>query len=113
MRKGLWFALALLVAAAIAAGVAIGDDGASDNKTFEYTVGLWGDLPYSAAQEAALPALIADMNRSDIEFSVHDGDLKQVGQPLRRRSVSARARLVQLARQACDLHARRQRLDGL
>src|SRR5262249_37377651 len=49
----------------------------SNNKTFEYTIGLWGDLPYSDAQaQVGVPNLIADMNNSDIEFSVHDGDLK-------------------------------------
>jgi hypothetical protein len=77
MRKALWLAVGLLAVAAVVTGVAVGDNGSSDNKTFEYTVGLWGDLPYSSTQEAALPTLIGDMNASDIQFSVHDGDLKQ------------------------------------
>ena len=69
----------LIAGAALVAAVAIGDTGKQNNKTFEYAVGLWGDLPYSAAQAAAIPDLIADMNGSDIAFSVHDGDLKAGG----------------------------------
>lgn len=42
-----------------------------------HSVGLWGDLPYSPAQEAAIPALIADMNAHRLAFSVHNGDLKR------------------------------------
>jgi hypothetical protein len=42
-----------------------------------YAIGLWGDLPYSDVQAlVGVPNLIADMNRHDIAFSVHDGDLK-------------------------------------
>src|SRR6185437_10543714 len=49
----------------------------NDNKTFQYAIGLWGDLPYSDQQaQTGVPNLIADMNAQDIEFSVHDGDLK-------------------------------------
>jgi hypothetical protein len=48
-----------------------------NDRTFKYTIGLWGDLPYSDMQAiSGVPNLIADMNDSDIEFSVHDGDLK-------------------------------------
>lgn len=43
-----------------------------------YAIGLWGDLPYSPAQEAVgLPNLLADMNAQKLTFTVHDGDLKQ------------------------------------
>lgn len=76
MRRTHWVVLAVLVAAALAAGVAVGGNGSTNNKTFEYTVGLWGDLPYSAAQEAALPNLFADMNQAQLAFTVNDGDLK-------------------------------------
>jgi hypothetical protein len=52
-------------------------NGDQNNKTFEYAIGLWGDLPYSDVQAlTGVPNLIGDMNASDIEFSVHDGDLK-------------------------------------
>ena len=42
-----------------------------------YAIGLWGDLPYSDLQATTgVPNLIADMNKQDLEFTVHDGDLK-------------------------------------
>jgi hypothetical protein len=38
---------------------------------------LWGDLPYNDVQATqGVPNLIADMNDSNLEFTVHDGDLK-------------------------------------
>ncbi len=76
-RKVLWPMLAALITAALAAGLAVGGNGETNKKTFEYAVGLWGDLPYSDVQaETGVPNLIADMNASDLEFTVHDGDLK-------------------------------------
>jgi hypothetical protein len=67
----------VLVTAALAAGAAVGGNGSTNNKTFEFSVGLWGDFPYSDVQaQTGVPNLIADMNNSDISFSVHDGDLK-------------------------------------
>ena len=57
--------------------VAVADNAPTNNKTFVYQVGLWGDLPYSAVQaNPGVPNLIADMNSQDLAFSVHDGDLK-------------------------------------
>jgi hypothetical protein len=42
-----------------------------------YSIGLWGDLPYSDAQATiGVPNLIDDMNKQKLAFSVHDGDLK-------------------------------------
>jgi hypothetical protein len=42
-----------------------------------YAIGLWGDLPYSDVQaQVGVPHLIADMNKQDLAFTVHDGDLK-------------------------------------
>jgi hypothetical protein len=76
MRKLLWPLLLALAAATVTAGLASGGNGETNKKTFEYAIGLWGDLPYSAAQEAALPNLIADMNDAQLAFTVHDGDLK-------------------------------------
>jgi hypothetical protein len=69
--------LAALVAGAVAAGIAVAGQGNGNNKTFEYAIGLWGDMPYSDVQaQTGVPNLIADMNGSDSSFSVHDGDLK-------------------------------------
>src|SRR3954453_14292454 len=68
--------LASLVVSALTAGIALGHAN-GNRKDFEYTIALWGDLPYSDLQAAVgVPNLIADINASDIEFSVHDGDLK-------------------------------------
>jgi len=76
-RRRLLTLAAVLIAAAVAAGFAVAAKDKGNNKTFEYAIGLWGDLPYSDAQaQVGVPNLIADMNNSDIEFSVHDGDLK-------------------------------------
>jgi hypothetical protein len=73
-------ALALIAAtivAAVAAGLAVAGKGNGNNKTFQYAIGLWGDFPYSDTQATTgVPNLIADINSQDIEFSVHDGDLK-------------------------------------
>jgi hypothetical protein len=42
-----------------------------------YAIGLWGDLPYSTTQATVgVPNLIADMNKQNLVFTVHDGDLK-------------------------------------
>lgn len=72
--------LALLAIAALAAGVAVqagAGDGKHNEKGFEYAIGLWGDLPYNDLQATTgVPNLIADMNNQDLEFTVHDGDLK-------------------------------------
>src|SRR5262245_29930091 len=48
-----------------------------------YAIGLWGDLPYSALQATVgVPNLIEDMNRQDLAFSAHDGDLKAGNGPI-------------------------------
>jgi hypothetical protein len=41
-----------------------------------YTIGLFGDMPYNALGRSQYPALLADINAADVEFSVYDGDLK-------------------------------------
>ena len=76
MRK-LVSVVTVAVLAAIVAGLAMGDTGDTNKKTFEYAVGLWGDLPYSQIQaDQGVPNLIADMNNADLQFTVNDGDLK-------------------------------------
>jgi hypothetical protein len=62
--KMVWPLLAGLVVVGLSAGVAFGNNG-DRNKTFEYAIGLWGDLPYSDVQAmTGVPNLIADMNNS-------------------------------------------------
>src|SRR5262249_17346248 len=76
-RRLILVLLTAVAAGAAAAGIAAAGKGNTNNKTFQYAIGLWGDLPYSDAQAVTgVPNLIADMNSQDIEFSVHDGDLK-------------------------------------
>ncbi len=71
-------ALIVTLAATLAAGDGRHDDGRDDDDEGEgYAVGLWGDLPYSDVQaQVGVPNLIADMNRQELRFTVHDGDLK-------------------------------------
>ena len=78
MRRGKWAAIAVaLTAGIVAAAIAVADYGRTDNKTFVYSVGLWGDMPYSDLQATTgVPNLIADMNNQNLDFTVHDGDLK-------------------------------------
>ena len=73
-----------VLAAAIATGLAFGqaphqreDTGPGGVRHGAYAIGLWGDMPYSDLQATTgVPNLIADMNEQDLEFTVHDGDLK-------------------------------------
>jgi len=51
--------------------------GVNQQSSRAYSIGLWGDLPYSAEQAAVLPNLIADMNSQNLAFTAHDGDLRQ------------------------------------
>ena len=66
----------ILLAALVPAAAHDDRDDQDDDDT--YTIGLWGDLPYSSAQATTgVPNLIADMNAHRLKFTVHDGDLKQ------------------------------------
>src|SRR5262249_44562839 len=51
--------------------------GLNQQSSRPYSIGLWGDLPYSAEQAAVIQNLIADMNSQDLAFTAHDGDLRQ------------------------------------
>ena len=50
MRRLLVPSILALVLAAVGAGLAVADDGKKNKDSFEYSVGLWGDLPYSNEQ---------------------------------------------------------------
>jgi hypothetical protein len=68
---------ALALAAVLTAGFGLAASGPSNTTDFQYAIGLWGDLPYSAVQaDPGVPNLIADMNSQALAFTVHDGDLK-------------------------------------
>jgi hypothetical protein len=84
MRKYISPTLAALAAAAATAGLAIADQstGGEDRSQNAYSIGLWGDLPYSDVQKSTgVPNLVADMNRQRLAFTVHDGDLKSGSSP--------------------------------
>jgi hypothetical protein len=77
--------VAALIVAAITTGLAASGDfrGRDNDRDDErdsrgtYAIGLWGDLPYSDLQATTgVPNLIADMNEQQLEFTVHNGDLK-------------------------------------
>lgn len=71
------FTLALGLGAVAADVTARDDDGDRDRERGAYQFGLSGDLPYSDLQaQVGVPNLIADMNRHDLAFTAHDGDLK-------------------------------------
>jgi hypothetical protein len=86
MRRYLIPIAAALLSAAATAGVATAGHGTAGQarEHHSYAIGLWGDLPYSngnsdttyVQKATGVPNLIADMNRQDLAFTVHDGDLK-------------------------------------
>ncbi|MBD2167778.1 hypothetical protein H6G04_25670 [Calothrix membranacea FACHB-236] len=61
---------------ASATSLVIAGENENENRNAPYTIGLWGDLPYSEAQEVGVNRLIEDMNSQRLSFTVHDGDLK-------------------------------------
>lgn len=78
-----WFSLTFLVFVLVATAMAQGaqrsnsDDPENDQDESKFAIGLWGDLPYSDVQAlTGIPNLIADMNKQELAFTVHDGDLK-------------------------------------
>jgi len=69
----------LALIASVFATAAVADPESEDRfgRIEPYVIGLWGDLPYSDVQAlVGVPNLIADMNRHDLAFTIHDGDLK-------------------------------------
>jgi hypothetical protein len=80
--------LAALLAAAATAGLAAADhsarpDGRHDGfQARPYSIGLWGDLPYSDVQTTTgVPNLVADMNAQRLAFTANDGDIKSGSSP--------------------------------
>jgi hypothetical protein len=76
--KKLVLALGVLAAAVGISALATPGSGRADQGGNSYSIGLWGDVPYSVHQQTiGVPNLIADMNSSRLAFTIHDGDLKQ------------------------------------
>lgn len=107
--KRLVLVLALLAAALAVSALAAPGSGKADGDDDSYAIGLWGDVPYSETQQTVgVPNLIADMNRSRLAFSVHNGDLKQGSGSPCDDALYTRSELLQLAARSGDVHARRQ-----
>jgi hypothetical protein len=76
--KKLVLALGVLAAAVGISALATPGSGRADQGGNSYSIGLWGDVPYSVHQQTiGVPNLIADMNGRHLAFTIHDGDLKQ------------------------------------
>jgi hypothetical protein len=67
------------VAAVVAAALGVQAGLASGAGPAAYTVGLFGDMPYNALGKTQYPALLANINKANVAFSVFDGDLKAGG----------------------------------
>jgi hypothetical protein len=52
-----------------------------DGRGSAYEVGLFGDMPYGDYGRAKYPNVIDDMNRTNLAFSVFDGDSKNGSEP--------------------------------
>jgi hypothetical protein len=81
-RTALAAAAIAAVAAAIFGGIAQASGPTSPGEgrgPQTYTIGLFGDMPYNALGKAQYPNLLADINSSDVAFSIFDGDLKAGG----------------------------------
>ena len=108
--------LAATLAAAVTTGIALGNGGGDDGDKGRaaYTIGLWGDVPYSADQVAVgVPNLIADMNDAKLAFSVHVGDIKAGGDRCDDPVYAQFESFLEQPACARVLHAGRQRVDGL
>jgi hypothetical protein len=71
-------ALAAVVYAGIASGAGPASPGQGRGPE-TYTIGLFGDMPYGALGRSQYPNLLADINRSNVAFSIYDGDLQAGG----------------------------------
>ena len=61
------------------AGIALGSTASVAKGPEKYSIGLFGDMPYNAQGKADYPFLLDDINKSDVQFSIFDGDLKAGG----------------------------------
>ncbi|MDP3654295.1 MAG: hypothetical protein Q8R67_21735 [Rhodoferax sp.] len=69
------FTALLLAALSLISCAAPGTTTATTPQGFAF--GLWGDMPYKkAGDDTKLPAVLQSINRSDIAFSIYDGDIK-------------------------------------
>ena len=75
-------AVAAAAVAAVFVGIAYASGPASPGQgrgPGSYTIGLFGDMPYGPLGRSQYPNLLADINASNVAFSIFDGDLKAGG----------------------------------
>jgi hypothetical protein len=72
-------AVAVLAVGVTAALAAKGDRPSPPRGPDQYTIGLFGDMPYNAQGKIDYPYLLQDVNDSRVAFSLFDGDLKAGG----------------------------------
>lgn len=65
--------IAVLALALLLAGCATADE----KRAGAWSFGIIGDTPYNATEEAELELVIDDINREDLDFLVHVGDIKR------------------------------------
>jgi hypothetical protein len=70
------FAAALVAASVLFAANVAADSGKHDSDDSKFAFALIGDVPYGASGEAKYPNLQRELDASDLEFVVHDGDFK-------------------------------------
>ena len=81
-RRRAWAAITVLAAAVALVVYSGAAQGSGESKPAKgkgherFTVGLFGDMPYNDQGRAEYPAVLADINRSNVAFSMFDGDLK-------------------------------------
>ena len=61
--------------------IAAAPSGASPTAARTYQVGLFGDMPYGDYGRAQYPAVLRDINRANLAFSLFDGDIKNGSEP--------------------------------
>lgn len=76
-------ALSLLAVSAVAGVTLAGTSGSADahGSHRSYEIGVFGDMPYGDYGRAHYPAVLSDMNRDDLAFSVFVGDTKNGSEP--------------------------------
>ena len=76
-------ALSLLAVSALAGVVLASGSGAADAHDYDRSIeiGVFGDMPYGDYGRAHFPAVLSDINRNNVDFSVFVGDTKNGSEP--------------------------------
>jgi hypothetical protein len=76
-------ALSILAVSSLAGLALVSGSGTAEAHNYRQSieVGVFGDMPYGDYGRAHYPAVLAEMNRSDLDFSVFVGDTKNGSEP--------------------------------